>query len=625
MELAREIHERPPSREKKIKRAIVIFGSFQASLGAVIIAMSFTAFACSSSQKIRSACPYWAGFTVLFTGAVGFLTWKQLSIISIGIFTFLSAISVIVHLVATVLTGDSAGFLKSLVYCSEVKFEHACGCCLMNTTCKQPIKFPSVRDCGILNGFLKQVMYGLCALNVVCCLICLTVTIMGCTLVAQYSRYSQIFGFRWSRRSGSTIHDHRYAWSPYPSDPTSFIPPCAPPVYYPVQNTPGDSEPRYRRPPTVFDPIDFPPPYTSRESSLAGRWHSGDSLNVDHTPQPMVWVGNAELDPGYQLSDWTTSQEGSGDLVQADDRDSIGCIDYIIEQGDGSERDLASTSEVTSSCRAVVPEMGNLSGMHRAPPNSFDENDETERDVYFQLACPRDNTTSHLGPPWASNDFENQRDNVFESTSSCDVTHRPESGAIQRDILPLTRNNDHVGQRLCRKYNRVTRSDEIYCPHNEIYRRVLAPNVNPWSPRRMSEENTGVSCPRTSVKAKRRANSIPPYLTITDHVTLDNDCQSQSLAQGEISRDNIPGTCHEVTSSVDKTSSCADEIGGLFRNFKESKATKSKHDKRRKRPRNNPGHILEKEMTISKDGASAKVGEGDAAEICQTEYKETIL
>jgi hypothetical protein len=35
-------------------------------------------------------------------------------------------------------------------------------------------------------------MYGLCVANILCCVMSLTVTLVGCTLGAQYSRYSQV-------------------------------------------------------------------------------------------------------------------------------------------------------------------------------------------------------------------------------------------------------------------------------------------------------------------------------------------------------------------------------------------------------------------------------------------------
>ena len=54
-------------RERKIRRGIVTLSSFQVALGGVIIGMSFTAFASTSSAKIRGASPYWAGFMVSFS------------------------------------------------------------------------------------------------------------------------------------------------------------------------------------------------------------------------------------------------------------------------------------------------------------------------------------------------------------------------------------------------------------------------------------------------------------------------------------------------------------------------------------------------------------------------------
>jgi Na+-transporting NADH:ubiquinone oxidoreductase subunit NqrB len=54
-------------RERKIRRGIVMLSSFQVLLGAVIIGMSFTAFASTSSPKIRGSSPYWAGFMVRFS------------------------------------------------------------------------------------------------------------------------------------------------------------------------------------------------------------------------------------------------------------------------------------------------------------------------------------------------------------------------------------------------------------------------------------------------------------------------------------------------------------------------------------------------------------------------------
>lgn len=48
----------------KIRRTTLGFGVVQILLGVSLTALSFAAFAFTSSNRIRNACPYWAGFTV---------------------------------------------------------------------------------------------------------------------------------------------------------------------------------------------------------------------------------------------------------------------------------------------------------------------------------------------------------------------------------------------------------------------------------------------------------------------------------------------------------------------------------------------------------------------------------
>ena len=48
------------------RRTTLGFGICQMILGLAIIAVSFTAFALSTSNRVRNACPYWAGFSVSF-------------------------------------------------------------------------------------------------------------------------------------------------------------------------------------------------------------------------------------------------------------------------------------------------------------------------------------------------------------------------------------------------------------------------------------------------------------------------------------------------------------------------------------------------------------------------------
>ena len=51
----------------KIRRTTIGFGILQVILGLVLTTLSFTAFSLTESDRIRNACPYWAGFTVSLT------------------------------------------------------------------------------------------------------------------------------------------------------------------------------------------------------------------------------------------------------------------------------------------------------------------------------------------------------------------------------------------------------------------------------------------------------------------------------------------------------------------------------------------------------------------------------
>lgn len=50
----------------KIRRTTLAFGVVQILLGLSLTTLSFTAFVFTSSERIRNACPYWAGFTVSY-------------------------------------------------------------------------------------------------------------------------------------------------------------------------------------------------------------------------------------------------------------------------------------------------------------------------------------------------------------------------------------------------------------------------------------------------------------------------------------------------------------------------------------------------------------------------------
>lgn len=284
----------------KIRRTTLGFGILQILLGLVLTTLSFTAFALTASDRIRNACPYWAGFTVLFSGGVGVIAWRHPGVLSMGLFSFFSAVCVVLQMIGTILTGDIGGFLKSIVSCQSGTSLNSCFCCDSVMSCQQdiyPNQFDGIIDCEIIQGQLKELMYGLCVLNIFGCLICFIATVLGCTSVARHpSREELLSALRHSTRTESTCTtEGQYEWSPYPNDP-HMLPSYAPPAYRSFETFQDFSATStFVVPPPVYDPTDFPPPYSSRDISVA-------------SSQISISENNANTDGTSGTSRWTSGQ-----------------------------------------------------------------------------------------------------------------------------------------------------------------------------------------------------------------------------------------------------------------------------------------------------------------------------
>lgn len=112
-----------------------------------------------------------------------------------GLFTFFSAVCVVLHMIGTILTGEIGGLLKSILMCQNRIVTQTCVCCDSIMTCKQNVptfEFEGVDDCSIITGLIKELMYGLCVLNIFGSLVCFIATILGCTSVARQAGRDQV-------------------------------------------------------------------------------------------------------------------------------------------------------------------------------------------------------------------------------------------------------------------------------------------------------------------------------------------------------------------------------------------------------------------------------------------------
>lgn len=109
-------------------------------------------------------------------------------VLQMSLFTFFSAVCVVLQMIGTLLTGDAGGHLKSLLMCEKLVSSEICKCCDSVNACQHSsvgIEFEGVSDCSLLTGLLTGLMYGLFVLTIFGSILCFVATILGCTAVAR--------------------------------------------------------------------------------------------------------------------------------------------------------------------------------------------------------------------------------------------------------------------------------------------------------------------------------------------------------------------------------------------------------------------------------------------------------
>jgi hypothetical protein len=211
-------------------------------------------------------------------------------------------------------------------------------------------------------------------------------------------------------------------------------------------------------------------------------------------------------------------------------------------------------------------------------------------------------------------DSETPHDVVFTSRDVCPST----SGGPSRDILQ-NQITEHVFPRRHSWGSQIqaTQSSNIYSAHDEIHCARIALNVNPWA--RSLSENGSQRSTRLPI-TKQRSNSTPCYGT--DHFI--KSCNRNASHTRDEGHDRAG---HELTetsqvNNLNASSSFPQENRSLFRHFAEAKSTRTRPCRKRRRPRNNPGHILEHDSSGYKD---TQENSGIETESVGAEYRETTL
>lgn len=270
-------------------RIMLALGVSQMVLGSLILAVSFAALALTTSPRVRHSCPFWAGFSVLLSGLIGVVSWKRPLSLVITFFMLLSAVCVMLNLAGSILSCQNAQLVNSLEDCQLLKFDSdgVCVCCELQqqgSSCNnlgETLKLNPLRDCNTIRLRLKELLFSVCALNVISTIVCALATAMCCMQMVSTDVLQMFMPHRARALNADCMTPHGTILH-QTLDFDEFIPPIPPPPYYPPEYTCTPSMDAQRglhldfphspfsaiygvpiNSPGTLYPTDLPPPYES--------------------------------------------------------------------------------------------------------------------------------------------------------------------------------------------------------------------------------------------------------------------------------------------------------------------------------------------------------------------------
>ncbi|KAI5943566.1 Protein FAM189A1 [Manis javanica] len=226
-------------------RIVLALGATQMALGCLIVAVSFAALALTTSARVRHSCPFWAGFSVLLSGLIGVVSWKRPLSLVITFFMLLSAVCVMLNLAGSILSCQNAQLVNSLEGCQLIKFDsvEVCVCCEMqhqSSGCSnlgETLKLNPLReDCNAVRLTLKDLLFSVCALNVLSTIVCALATAMCCMQMVSADVLQMFLPQRAHSASPACVTPHGTILH-QTLDFEEFVPPLPPPPYYPPEYT----------------------------------------------------------------------------------------------------------------------------------------------------------------------------------------------------------------------------------------------------------------------------------------------------------------------------------------------------------------------------------------------------
>ncbi|XP_032050842.1 protein FAM189A1 [Aythya fuligula] len=311
-------------------RAMLALGVTQMALGCLIVAVSFAALALTTSARVRHSCPFWAGFSVLLSGLIGVVSWKRPLSLVITFFMLLSAVCVMLNLAGSILSCQNAQLVKSLEGCQLIKFDSdgVCVCCEMQhqtsgcSNLGETLKLNPLQECNVVRLTLKDLLFSVCALNIISTIVCALATAMCCMQMVSSDLLQMFLPQRPHSANPDCMTPHGTILH-QTLDFDEFIPPIPPPPYYPPEYTCTPVVEAQRglhldfphspfsalyevtiNSPGILYPTELPPPYEAVIGETPASQVTGTDQQVSESS-----LGERNMTPGFstQVSGESTS------------------------------------------------------------------------------------------------------------------------------------------------------------------------------------------------------------------------------------------------------------------------------------------------------------------------------
>ncbi|NWW76850.1 F1891 protein, partial [Climacteris rufus] len=164
--------------------------------------------------------------------------------LQITFFMLLSAVCVMLNLAGSILSCQNAQLVKSLEGCQLIKFDSdgVCVCCEMQhqtsgcSNLGETLKLNPLQECNAVRLTLKDLLFSVCALNIISTIVCALATAMCCMQMVSSDLLQMFLPQRPHSANPDCMTPHGTVLH-QTLDFDEFIPPIPPPPYYPPEYT----------------------------------------------------------------------------------------------------------------------------------------------------------------------------------------------------------------------------------------------------------------------------------------------------------------------------------------------------------------------------------------------------